>query len=65
MVEVGGKIGADVAGGGDGLVGWGVVGVSIDHDRALGRLGGKVRQCLDSIGDADIDVEETYRDLRS
>ena len=65
MVEVGREIGADVAGGGDGLVGWGVVGVSVDHDRALGRLGGKVRQCLDSVGDADIDVEETYRDLRS
>ena len=65
MVEVGGEIGADVAGGGDGLVGWGVVWVSIDHDRALGRLGGKVRQCLDSIGDADVDVEGTYRGLRS
>ena len=65
MVEVGGEIGADVAGGGDGLVGWGVVGVSIDHDRALGRLGGKVRQCLDPTGDANVDVEGTYRGLRS
>ena len=41
MVEVGGEIGADVAGGGDSLARCGVVGVSADHDRALGRLGGR------------------------
>ena len=65
MVEVGGEIGADPAGAGDVLAGCAPVDVSADLDRALGRLGEEVSQCLDSEGDAEVDVEGTYRARRS
>ena len=65
MVEVGGEIGADPAGAGDVLAGCAPVDVSADLDRALGRLGGEVSQCLDSEGDTEFDVEGTYRARRS
>ena len=60
MVEVCGEIGADPVVAGDVLVGCALVGVSADLDSALGRLGGEVSQCLDSIVDAEVDVKGTY-----
>ena len=65
VVEVSGEIGAGPAGAGDILAGCAPVGVSADLDRALGRLGGEVSQCLDSEADAEVDVEGTYRARRS
>ena len=65
MVEVGGEIGADPVGAGDVLAGCAPVDISADLDRALGRLGEEVSQCLDSEGDAEVDVEGTYRARRS
>ena len=65
MIEVGGEIGANPVGAGDVLAGCAPVGVGADLDRALGRLGGEVSQRLDSEGDAEVDIEGTYRARRS